>query len=38
VAQPDARNIKYILRNHQGRWLDFSYERLKQFGYRFDTF
>lgn len=34
----DTRNINYILRNQQGRWLAFSDDRLRRFGYRFDTF
>lgn len=38
TPQPDARNIQYILRNEQGRWLAFSDDRLRRFGYRFDTF
>lgn len=37
-AQPDPRNIEYILKNQQGRWLSFSDERLRHFGYRVDTF
>jgi hypothetical protein len=37
-AQPDARNIRYILRNQQGRWLSFSDDRLRRFGYRADTY
>jgi hypothetical protein len=37
-ANPDARNIRYILKNQQGRWLSFSQDRLQRFGYRFDTF
>jgi len=36
--QPDPRNIEYILKNQQGRWLSFSDERLRRFGYRVDTF
>jgi hypothetical protein len=35
---PDPRNIEYILKNQQGRWLAFSDERLRRFGYRVDTF
>jgi len=37
-AQPDPRSIEHILRNQQGRWLSFSDERLRRFGYRVDTF
>jgi hypothetical protein len=37
-ARPDPRNIEYILKNQQGRWLSFSDERLRRFGYRVDTF
>jgi len=33
-----ARQIHRILRNEQGRWVDLSYDRLKRFGYRFDTY
>jgi len=36
--QPDPRNIEYILKNQQGRWLSFSDERLRRFGYRVDRF
>lgn len=32
------RAIRQILKNEQGRWLMFSYDRLRRFGYRFDTF
>ena len=32
------REIDRILKNHQGRWLSASYDRLRHFGYRFDTF
>lgn len=32
------REIDRILKNHQGRWVSFSYDRLRRFGYRFDTF
>ena len=35
---PDSRNIENILKNQQGRWLSFSDERLRRFGYRVDTF
>ena len=37
-AKPDARNIRYILSNQQGRWLSFSDDRLRRFGYRADTY
>jgi len=37
-AQPDARNIRFILRNQQGRWLSFSDDRLRRFGYRADSY
>lgn len=32
------REIDRILKNEQGRWVMFSYDRLRQFGYRFDSF
>ena len=32
------RQINRILRHEQGRWVDLSYDRLKRFGYRFDTY
>jgi hypothetical protein len=35
---PLRREIDRILKNHQGRWVSFSYDRLRRFGYRFDTF
>jgi hypothetical protein len=38
TTPPDPRNIDYILKNQQGRWLSFSDERLRRFGYRVDTF
>lgn len=37
-AAPDARNIRFILRNQEGRWSAFSDERLKRFGYRADAY
>jgi len=37
-AQPDARNIRFILRNQQGRWLSASDDRLRRFGYRADSY
>jgi hypothetical protein len=33
-----ARQITRVLQRDFGRWWDFSYDRLKQFGYRFDTY
>jgi hypothetical protein len=38
ATPPDPRNIDYILKNQQGRWLSFSDDRLRRFGYRVDTF
>jgi len=35
---PNPRDIENILKNQQGRWLSFSDERLRRFGYRVDTF
>jgi hypothetical protein len=32
------RYVDRILETEHGRWLVFSYERLRRFGYRFDTF
>lgn len=37
-GKADARNIDFILANVQGRWLAFSDDRLRKFGYRFDTY
>jgi hypothetical protein len=37
-AVPDSRNIELILKNQHGRWLAFSDDRLRRFGYRFDTY
>jgi hypothetical protein len=37
-AKPDARNIRFILTNQQGRWFSFSDDRLRRFGYRVDTY
>jgi hypothetical protein len=37
-AEPDMRNIGFILRNQEGRWLSFSDDRLRRFGYRADTY
>jgi len=33
-----ATDLDGILKTEHGRWLSFSYDRLRQFGYRFDTF
>ena len=33
-----SRQVSAVLKNEQGRWWDFSYDRLKQFGFRFDTY
>jgi hypothetical protein len=38
VDSPLYRDIRQVLKNEQGRWLMFSYDRLRQFGYTFDTF
>ena len=32
------QQVDRVLLNEQSRWWDFSYDRLKQFGYRFDTY
>jgi hypothetical protein len=37
-VHPDARNIRYILRNQQGRWMSLSDDRLRRFGYRADSY
>jgi hypothetical protein len=37
-GRPLRREIDRILKNHHGRWLSFSDERLRRFGHRFDTF
>jgi hypothetical protein len=40
-GKPDfalVREIDRILKNEHGRWVDFSYQRLARFGYRFDSF
>jgi hypothetical protein len=34
----DQRRINRILEYEHGRWVSFSFDRLWQFGYRFDTF
>lgn len=33
-----ASEIARVLKNEQGRWWDLSYDRLKRFGYRFDSY
>jgi hypothetical protein len=33
-----ARQINRVLDGEHGRWLSLSFDRLRQFGYRFDTF
>lgn len=35
---PNVRNIRFILRNQQGRWQSFSDDRLRRFGYRSDAY
>jgi len=37
-GRPLPREVDRILKNDQGRWLSFSDQRLRRFGYRFDTF
>ena len=32
------REIDDVLKNESGRWLSFSYDRLRHFGYRFDRY
>ena len=34
----DQRRVNRILEYEHGRWVSFSFDRLWQFGYRFDTF
>jgi hypothetical protein len=34
----DAREIERVLANENGRWLSFSYDRLRRFGYAFDRY
>jgi hypothetical protein len=34
----DIREVDRILNNENGRWLAFSYGRLRRFGYRFDRY
>jgi hypothetical protein len=36
--QVDDREITHILKNEDGRWLSASYDRLRHFGYRMDTY
>lgn len=38
LPQPNWLAVDQILYNDQARWLSFSYTRLKQFGYQFDTY
>ena len=38
LDEPVLREVDRILRNDQGRWLMFSYDRLHHFGYRIDTY
>lgn len=33
-----ARQIARVLKNEQGRWWDLSDDRLRRFGYRFETY
>jgi hypothetical protein len=33
-----ATDLDAIVKSEHGRWLSFSFDRLRQFGYRFDTF
>jgi hypothetical protein len=33
-----ARQVDRVIKYEQGRWWDLSYDRLKQFGFRFDTY
>ena len=37
-ASLDVRRINRILERQQSRWLSLSYDRLRRFGYHFDTF
>jgi hypothetical protein len=37
-SAPLSRQVNRILRYEVGRWVDFSYDRLKHFGYAFDTY
>lgn len=38
LPKPNWLAVDQILYNDQARWLSFSYTRLKQFGYQFDTY
>ena len=40
IASPtvNARRVNRILDGEHGRWVSLSFDRLRQFGYRFDTF
>jgi hypothetical protein len=38
VDSPLRVQIDRILKNEHGRWVDLSYDRLRRFGFRFDTF
>jgi hypothetical protein len=33
-----GQQVMAVLKNEQGRWWDLSYDRLRKFGYRFDTY
>jgi len=37
-TQVDSARINRLLDGERGRWISFSHDRLKQFGYRFSTF
>ena len=38
VSAELSREVTRVLKNEQGRWWDLSYDRLKRFGYRFDSY
>jgi hypothetical protein len=38
ARRPDERTITGALDAEDGRWLMSSFERLRRFGYRFDTY
>jgi len=38
ASPPDVRQINRVLDGEHGRWLVLSSDRLRRFGYRFDTF
>jgi hypothetical protein len=38
IQGPLRREIERVLDGERGRWRDFSYTRLRKFGYRFDTY